>query len=126
MWTPALAIPRAVHVRCGSDTLLLESPTRLLGRGGHTHVASGPALLVGEEVGLEEEKQPDVEAGHRAEDEVGFLLGVPFAVREAIGQVRVEVGQEEDAGYAAAKDELGGRERGVSEVYERRDVQKRK
>ena len=47
-----------------------------------------------------------MEARHAAENEVRLLLGVALAVREAVGKVRVEIGEEEDARYSATQDEL--------------------
>ena len=39
-----------------------------------------------------------MEAEHEAEQGVGLLLRVALAVREAVGQVRMEVREEEDGG----------------------------
>jgi|TARA_B110001469_G_scaffold102483_1_gene100614 hypothetical protein len=51
-----------------------------------------------EEVHLEDEDEDDMEAEHEAEQGVGLLLRVALAVREAVGQVRMEVREEEDGG----------------------------
>ena len=55
-----------------------------------------------EEVHLEDEDEDDMEAEHEAEQGVGLLLRVALAVGEAVSQVRMEVGEEEDRGDGCA------------------------
>jgi hypothetical protein len=63
-----------------------------------------------------------VEDAHRAEEQVHLALGVALAIREAIGEVGVKIGEEEDGGDDAAAAILG---RGEGELRRARSTHTR-
>ena len=50
-----------------------------------------------EEEHFEKKHEQDVAAGHPPEHNHHFSLGIPLAVREAVAEVRMHVGEEKEA-----------------------------